>query len=224
VNLFVVMAAYNESKMISKTIDGLKPVTKNIIVVDDCSDDGTFLVAEQAGAICVIRHPINLGQGAALQTGIEYALKCGADFIVTFDADGQHSPSDIAPMVASLAQSDADIALGSRFKGFTKELPFIRKLILKSAVVFTQKTTGLPFSDAHNGFRVLSRRFAQSFCFKQDRMAHASEILNFIARKKIPFIEYPVTIEYTEYSKAKGQSNSNLFHILIELVLGKLYK
>ena len=218
------MAAYNEAQVIAQTISDLKTVSNNIVVVDDCSVDNTHSIAKRAGATSVIRHALNLGQGAALQTGIEYALKYDADYIVTFDADGQHMSRDIKPMLEHLIHSNADIALGSRFKGYAKNLPLLRKWILRAAIIFTQKTTGLPFSDAHNGFRVLSRRFAQSFCFKQDRMAHASEILDFIARNDIPFVEYPVTIEYSEYSKEKGQRNRDLFGILIELVLGKLYK
>lgn len=222
--LFIVVAAYNEAEVIAQTISDLKTVSRNIVVVDDCSTDNTYSIIKQLGDVSVIHHALNLGQGAALQTGIEYALKYGADYIVTFDADGQHMSSDIMPMLKHLVDSNTDIALGSRFKGYTKNLPLVRKWVLKAAIIFTQKTTGLPFSDAHNGFRVLTRRFAQSFCFKQDRMAHASEILGFIARNNISFTEYPVTIEYSDYSRGKGQSNRNLFGILIELVLGNLYK
>lgn len=220
---FVVVAAYNESAVIAQTIALLAPIAANIVVVDDCSTDDTYCIALDAGAH-VLRHPINLGQGAALQTGIDYALLRGAAYIVTFDADGQHVASDIPPMLQALKQSKADIALGSRFLGTTEGLPAKRRLLLKAAIAFTRWTGGGRFTDVHNGFRVMTRRFAESFKFKQNRMAHASEILKHITKTKTPFIEFPVTIAYTEHSLATGQRNSNSIRIILELVLGRISK
>lgn len=222
-SIFVVIAAYNEAGAIGATIESVKAVTDNIIVVDDASSDGTADTAAQAGAR-VVCHPINLGQGAALQTGIEFALSLGAEYIVTFDADGQHDASEIVGMVDALRIGGADVALGSRFLGGTRGLPSSRRLMLKAAILFTRLTSGGSFTDVHNGFRVLTRRFAQKFEFRQNRMAHASEILNYIARQKVSFIEHPVTIHYTEYSISKGQRNINSLRIIMELLLGKISK
>lgn len=222
-NLWVVIAAYNEEKLISETIERVLLKNVSVVVVDDCSVDDTYLKAYQSGAH-VLRHPINLGQGAALQTGIEYALLKGAQHIVTFDADGQHNPDEIIPMLEALKMNSADIALGSRFLGKTFNMSWQRKLILKIAIIFTRVTGGIKLTDVHNGFRVMTRTFCNKFHFKQNRMAHASEILNHISKEKIRYIEFPVTITYTEYSVQKGQRSSNALRVLMELVLGHISK
>lgn len=222
-SVFIVVAAYNEAAVITETISHLKPIANNIIVVDDCSRDATFRIALATG-VHVLRHPINLGQGAALQTGVEYALAQGAKYIVTFDADGQHMASDMLPMLNALKLSKADIALGSRFLGGTKGLPASRRLLLKVAIAFTCLTGGGRFTDVHNGYRIMTRKFVEGFKFQQNRMAHASEILKYITKTKTQFIEFPVTITYSTHSLEKGQRNSNSIRIIMELILGRVSK
>jgi glycosyltransferase involved in cell wall biosynthesis len=221
--VWVVIAAYNEEQTIAKTVTNVLIHIGNVVVVDDCSVDTTAQKAFDAGAH-VLRHPINLGQGATLQTGIEYALKNGSEYIVTFDADGQHSATEIVPMLVALHQSKSDIALGSRFLGKTLNLSWQRRWILKFAIIFTRVTSGLKLTDVHNGFRIMTRRFFDQFEFRQNRMAHASEILNHIASHKIKYIEFPVTITYTEYSIQKGQRSSNALRVLMELFVGHVSK
>lgn len=220
---WVVIAAYNEEQIIAETVANVLVHIGNVVVVDDCSIDATAQKAFDAGAY-VLSHPINLGQGAALQTGIEYALKNGSEYVVTFDADGQHSAAEIVPMLLALHQSKSDIVLGSRFLGKTLNLPWHRRLILKSAIIFTRMTSGIKLTDVHNGFRIMTRRFCDEFEFRQNRMAHASEILNHIASHKIKYIEFPVTITYTEYSVQKGQRSSNALRVLMELFMGHVSK
>jgi glycosyltransferase involved in cell wall biosynthesis len=222
-SVFVVIAAFNEEPIISKTIAGVAQFVRNIIVVDDYSTDRTFQAAQAAGAF-VVRHPINLGQGGALQTGIEYAKLLGADYIVTFDADGQHAANEILPMVEALKHHNVEIALGSRFLGGVKNLPKTRRLILNLAILFTRLTGGGRFTDVHNGFRVMSRSFVEKFKFEQNRMAHASEILKYITTNNISYIEFPTTITYSQYSLTKGQSNANALRILLELLLKRVSK
>ena len=217
------MAAYNEAAVIAQTIEDLKLFIKNIVVVDDCSSDATYDIASKAGAR-VLRHPINLGQGAALQTGIDYALSQGAIYVVTFDADGQHVAADIPPMLKALKQSGVEIALGSRFLGKAPGLPTRRRLLLKVAIMFTRWTGGGRFTDVHNGFRIMTKQFLNHFRFSQNRMAHASEILKFITRSRILFIEYPITVAYTEHSLKKGQKNIHSVKIILELILGRISK
>lgn len=203
-NVFVVIAAYNEGSSIAKVIPDLLRTFQTIVVVDDGSVDDTAAQAQAAGATVLI-HPINLGQGAALQTGICYAVNQGAEYIVTFDADGQHSPADVPPMLEALEKSGADIALGSRFLGQAIGIDKKKAFVLKAAVAFTALTTGLRLTDCHNGLRVLTRKAAQTIHIRHNRMAHASEILEQIASKKLKYIEFPVTITYTEYSRSRGQ-------------------
>jgi len=221
--LFAVIAAYNEAHAIGPVIAGLARVVDRVIVVDDGSADDTSAVALAYGAELLV-HRINLGQGAALQTGIRYALRQRADLIVTFDADGQHSPEDVPCMVEALHKAGADIALGSRFLGSTEAMSWIRRIVLRGAVVYTRAATGLPVTDAHNGLRVLTRRAAGSIVIRQNRMAHASEILDEVARRGLRFVEVPVHVRYTPYSITKGQKLSGAFEILIDLMSGHFFR
>jgi glycosyltransferase involved in cell wall biosynthesis len=219
----VVIAAYNEATVVSRVIMELERAGYPVVVVDDGSKDATAEVARAAGAT-VIRHPFNLGQGAALQTGIEYALSQSAEVIVTFDADGQHRVSDIGRLVAALADEDAEFALGSRFLGPSTGLPRLRRLLLKAATLFTRLSTGLRLTDTHNGLRAMSRKGATAIRLRQNRMAHASEFLGQIADSGLRHVERPVTVEYTAYSLAKGQRMRDAVLILLDLFARRLYR
>jgi polyprenyl-phospho-N-acetylgalactosaminyl synthase len=222
--VWLVIAAYNEGKVIGGVIKNALRHTPNIIVVDDKSNDDTFNIALEAGAT-VIQHPINLGQGAALQTGIDYAVKQDAKAIVTFDADGQHRIEDAMKLATAIIQDDADIVCGSRFLGMrAKNIPTTRKIFLRLAALFTRITTGVPVTDAHNGLRALSPTAAKSLRITQNRMAHASEIISNVGRHKLRYKELPVEIIYSEYSLAKGQNLSNSINILIDMFLGSINK
>lgn len=219
----VVIAAYNEARVIAGVVAGVIHAGYDVVVVDDGSSDRTRDLAAAAGAV-VIRHPINLGQGAALQTGIEFALRQGADIVVTFDADGQHRIADAARLVAALHTHGADFALGSRFLGGAVNQPLSRRILLRLATLFTRLTTGLSVTDTHNGLRAMTRRGAGAIGLKQNRMAHASEILHQIADSGLKFVEVPVTIEYSAYSLAKGQSMGDALVILTDLFARRLHR
>jgi glycosyltransferase involved in cell wall biosynthesis len=219
----VVIAAYNEARVIAGVVAGVIRAGYDVVVVDDGSSDRTRDLAAAAGAV-VIRHPINLGQGAALQTGIEFALRQGADIVVTFDADGQHRIADAARLVAALHTHGADFALGSRFLGGAVNQPLSRRILLRLATLFTRLTTGLSVTDTHNGLRAMTRRGASAIGLKQNRMAHASEILHQIADSGLKFVEVPVTIEYSAYSLEKGQSMGDALVILTDLFARRLHR
>jgi polyprenyl-phospho-N-acetylgalactosaminyl synthase len=220
---WVVIPAHNEARAIAGVVAAALSTGHYIMVVDDGSTDATAEVAGRAGAI-VVRHPINLGQGAALQTGMTYALMQRADAIVTFDADGQHRADDIAGLLDALAAHGADFALGSRFLGETRNIPTSRRLLLQLAIWFTRVTTGLEVTDAHNGLRAMTRRGASRIKLRQNRMAHASEILDQIARSGLKYVEVPVTIEYSAYSRGKGQRSSAAVNILLDLFTRRLHQ
>ena len=209
--------------MIGRVIADVRRHGFSAVLVDDGSADATPEIAERAGAV-VVRHPVNLGQGAALQTGIEFGLRNGAEFVVTFDADGQHRAAEIETLIDALTESRSDFALGSRFLGATVNLPLSRRLLLKAATWFTRVTSGLRVTDAHNGFRAMTRRGASRIRLRQNRMAHASEFLEQIARSGLPYVEAPVTIEYSEYSLAKGQKLSDALSILLDLSVQRLQR
>ncbi len=219
-DIHVVIAAYNEERSIGDVISQLRRGYSNVIVVDDGSSDDTSKKALQAGAT-VLRHVINRGQGAALQTGITFALRRGARVLVTFDADGQHSVEDIPAMVAPILDGRAQITLGSRFIEDSSSVPFGRRVLLGAAVIFTRLTSGMQLTDSHNGFRAFSREAAKQLDIRLDRMAHASEIIDQIRRSRLPYLEIPVHIRYTEYSMAKGQSSANAIKVAADYLINK---
>lgn len=218
---FVVIAAYNEASVIEGVVREVVGVYQHVVVVDDGSRDGTFEAARRATPF-VLRHPLNCGQGAALQTGIDFALARGAVVIVTFDADGQHRVEDIAAMIAPIQRGECDVTLGSRFLGSTIDMPFKRRVALKLAVLFTRWVNRIDVTDAHNGFRAFSRRAAAKIRIRMDRMAHASEIMDQIRIHRLAYREVPVQIRYTEYSLKKGQSLRGAFKILVHYLIGRV--
>jgi glycosyltransferase involved in cell wall biosynthesis len=221
--VFVVVAAYNEAGAIADVVREVRSEYPNVVVVDDGSTDGTFAEAGR-GATYVLRHIVNCGQGAALQTGIEFALRHGAEIVVTFDADGQHDVADVAALVAPIVAGECDVTLGSRFLGSAEGMPWPRRIALRAAVWLTRLMSGVRLTDAHNGLRALSCRAARRIDIRMDRMAHASEIIDQIRDSGLPFREIPVRIRYTPYSLRKGQSIRGGLRILIQYVLGRVVR
>lgn len=220
---FIVVPAFNEETIVGRVVHDLLQAFPNVVVVDDGSSDGTENAARTAGAM-VIRHPINRGQGAALQTGIEFALMKGARFIVTFDADGQHQTADINRLLEPLVRGECEVALGSRFLGEARNLPRSRKWLLRMGVWFTRCVNGLRLTDTHNGLRAFSRAAAERLDIQLDGMAHASEIIDFISRNRLSFREVPVEIHYTDYSLAKGQTTRGIIRVAVQYLLEKVIR
>lgn len=220
-DVWIVVAAFNEKDVIGGVLGELREWFPDVVVVDDGSEDGTSTAARAAGAV-VIEHPVNLGQGAALQTGITAALRFDADYIVTFDADGQHRPKDVMALLEALIRTRADVALGDRFAGSTPGMPRSRRVLLRIARGFTSLTTGVSVSDPHNGLRAFRASAARRITIRQNRMAHASEIIAAIDRQDLSVVEVPVEIRYTDYSKGKGQGGLDAVNILLDLVTGRL--
>ena len=215
---WLVVPLYNEAQVVREVIEDARRTFPHVVVVDDGSRDDSATQAEAAGAV-VVRHPINLGQGAALQTGIRYVLeRTDARYLITFDADGQHSVADAAAMVAAARKEDLAIVLGSRFLKGPSPVGRLKRLVLATAAVVASRTTGMHLTDAHNGLRLLRRDAAEHLNLRQNRMAHASEIIRQLGATGLPWREFPVHIAYTEYSKAKGQSLLNSVNILVDLI------
>ncbi len=222
-SVWIVIPGFNESKVIARTIRSVRHWLPNVVVVDDGSTDETGRKAERAGAQ-VVRHCVNLGQGAALGTGIRYALLNGAKSIVTFDADGQHRPEDIDVLLRRQKETGADVVLGSRFLGGTVNMPASRRWLLRAATLYTRLTTGLELTDSHNGLRLFTEHAARQLRIRQNRMAHASELLDWLASSDFKVVEAPVNIVYTDYTLAKGQDALSSLNILWDLWSSRLHR
>jgi glycosyltransferase involved in cell wall biosynthesis len=219
----VVVPMHNEAPVIGGVVAELLAAFPQVVCVDDGSSDTCAQVARSAGAT-VLRHATNLGQGAALQTGLTFALRRPETaFLVTFDADGQHDAADAVRMVQLARTDDVDVVLGSRFLESSSSVPPARRALLRAGVAFTRVTTGLRLTDTHNGLRVLSRHAAVSLDLRLSGMAHASELLHQVAARGLTYREVPVSISYTDYSRAKGQSSLNALNIVYDLFVDRLY-
>jgi glycosyltransferase involved in cell wall biosynthesis len=223
--IIVVIPVYNEGPVLENVLRSfVKKQIAMIIVVDDGSLQPIRSTISDLPLV-IIRHKVNLGQGAALQTGFNYAKNTGADVVVTFDADGQHEVGDLPSLILPILNNEADIVLGSRFLFKTRKgIPFTKQLVLLIARLINFLFTGLLLSDAHNGLRAFSRKAIEKIKITENRMAHASEILFEIKKHKLQFKEIPVKVHYSAYAQKKGQRNLDSIKILFDLVLHKLFK
>ena len=224
-NVAIIIPVYNEGKVIASVVKNVLKQFDFVVCVNDGSKDNSESEIAKTKAR-LVNHPVNMGQGAALQTGIEYALQFPQiEYFVTFDADGQHSLADAQKMLQYLQKNKVDVVLGSRFLGTAKNMSKLKKVILKLAVRFSNATSGIKLTDTHNGLRVFNRKFAEIINITQSDMSHASEIIQRIAETKTPFKELPVTITYTDYTVAKSHNpNLNAVNIVFDTLLRKLVK
>lgn len=221
--VWLIVPAYNEGPALQAALQALCARYRRIVVVDDGSSDDTPNIAARF-PVHLLRHAINLGQGAALQTGLEYALAKGAAILVTFDSDGQHDVDDVEALTAPIRAGRADIVLGSRFLGSADGLPLVRRLVLKSGVLFTRLMSRINVTDTHNGLRAFSRRAARQISLQENRMAHASEILDQIRRSQLRYCEVPVRIRYSAETLEKGQSSWAALKIACQFLLGRILR
>lgn len=219
---WVVVPMFNEAATIATVVSELRRSFPHVVCVDDGSSDDSADLASQAGAT-VLRHPINCGQGAALQTGFDFLLRhTDASHCVTFDADGQHRTQDAEAMLAVAQETGVQVILGSRFLGSCVGMPASRRRMLRLALRFSRLLTRLDLTDTHNGLRVLDRSALRAIRLHFPRMAYASELEASIRPQGLSFMEFPVEVTYTDYSRAKGQVNSNAVNILFDLTSRRL--
>jgi glycosyltransferase involved in cell wall biosynthesis len=218
--IFIIIPAYNETEVITETVKPLLAKGYEVVVIDDGSRTSIEQYLKGTG-VHFLKHDINLGQGAALQTGMDFAKQFEPDFVVHYDADGQHSAADIGRFIELLKERKVDILLGSRFlEQETIELvPAKRRMLLRFARFVNWVFTGLFLTDAHNGFRAMRGSVLSRLVITENRMAHATEVLRIIKRNKISYSEASTKIHYTEYSMQKGQKASASVNILIDLII-----
>jgi glycosyltransferase involved in cell wall biosynthesis len=216
-DVWIVVPSFNEATVIGEVISELRSVFDHVVCVDDGSADGTGEIARQAGAH-LVRHPINLGQGAAIQTGVEYARRQpGATMFATFDADGQHRVKDVAAMIDRLSVGDVDVVIGTRFgRPVGSRPPFLKRVVLQTAARLSRRGRRLGLTDTNNGLRVFNKTVADGLNITMSGMSHATEIVMMIAENQWRVVEEPVEVLYTDYSKSKGQPLLNGVNIIFD--------
>jgi glycosyltransferase involved in cell wall biosynthesis len=222
--VMVIVPTYNEGAVVKNTVQQLLKTGHTIVVVDDGSRDEP--AGLQSLPIVYLRHPVNLGQGAALETGMSYALRAGADIVVHFDADGQHDYRQIDRLLAPILNGTADVALGSRFLSGedAARVPWPKRIVLRGGILVSWMLTGVRLSDAHNGFRALSRHALECIHLRENGFAHATEILQRLHDAKLRYIEVPITVVYSAYSRQKGQPIWNSVNILLDLLTARILR
>ena len=215
--VWIIVPAFNEAQVIGDVVTELRTTFAHVVCVDDGSRDDTAATALRAGAH-VVSHPVNLGQGAAIQTGVEYARRQpGAQVFATFDADGQHRLKDLLAMLDRMSRGDVDVVIGTRFTGSTiSTTPPLKRLILRAAALLSPSTRRLHLTDAHNGLRVFNRSVAEGLNLTMSGMSHAGEFVKLIDENRWRVAEEPVEILYTEYSLSKGQPLLNGVNIVFD--------
>jgi polyprenyl-phospho-N-acetylgalactosaminyl synthase len=223
-SVLVIVPAFNEGKAVRTTVERLLAAGYRVVVVDDGSSDDTAEVRHLP--IVYLRHSVNLGQGAALETGMAYALRAGADIAVHFDADGQHDCAQIERLTAPIVEGKADVVFGSRFlrKEDRARVPWRKRILLRGGILVSWAMTGMLLSDTHNGFRAMSRRALERVHLQENGFAHATEIMQRVREAGMRYLEVPITITYSEYSQQKGQRLSGSLSILFDLIMAKLTK
>ena len=215
-NAWIVVPAFNEAGVIGEVIADLRSVFANVVCVDDGSGDDTGDVALRAGAH-LVRHPVNLGQGAAIQTGVEYARRQpGAEVFATFDADGQHRVKDLVTMIDRLSAGDVDVVIGTRFGHGVSRPPLLKSVVLRTATRLSPRGRRLGLTDTNNGLRVFNKTVADGLDITMNGMSHATEFIMLIAENRWRVAEEPVEVLYTEYSRSKGQPLLNGVNIIFD--------
>ena len=223
--VFVIVPCFNEGEVQRRTVEDLLSLGVSVVIVDDGSTVAASTYCAQL-PVHLLRHSINLGQGAALQTGMDYAIGQGAEIIIHFDADGQHDPWVIPGMVEMLRAGGVDIILGSRFldASHTKAVPWAKRLVLRVGVFISWLFSGLWLTDAHNGLRAMTCAAASKIRLTENGFGHATEILGEIRREHLRYRELATLVRYTDYSQHKGQRVTNGFNLVIDLLLRKIVR
>ncbi len=215
--IFAIIPAYNEETKIRDVIRETKEYISNIIVVDDGSKDKTSEEAKKEGVI-VLKHIINLGKGAALKTGCDYAIKQCASKIIALDADTQHEPSQIPRFLNEL--ENVDVVLG--YRKLSKEMP----LILKFGNWVINQTTkllyGINLQDTQCGYRAFTGEAYKKIRWKASNYSMESEMIANIGKKKLKFREIPIKTIYAD--KYKGTTIIDGIKIVFNLFWWRLSK
>lgn len=229
----ILIRVYNEAPVLLDTLNRVFDAGyTDIVIVDDGSNDGSSDIIKKFqkkhSHIIVLRHSQNRGWWAALETWFEYIRRyLEVEFVVTFDADGQHNIKDLEKFkLAFVKHPELDVLFGSRFfgKNAQQNIPFLRRTTLKLGKIFTRIMSWAKLTDSHNWYRMFRISAVRKIHLTADSMAYASELIEEIMKKNIPHGEIPVNIEYTKYSLSKWQKSSNAIFIAFHTIWSKFFK
>jgi glycosyltransferase involved in cell wall biosynthesis len=213
--VFVIIPAHNEQKHIATIVKKVKKYSDNILVVDDGSKDKTSEIAQKENVL-VLRHVVNLGKGAALKTGCEYAIKHGAKRLIFIDADGQHRPEDIPRFLKAL--DGEDIVFGSR--ELNKNMPFV----LKFGNWFINKVNdflfGVKLQDTQSGYRAMTSEAYKKIKWKSSSYSVESEMIANAGKKRLKYKEILIKTIYSD--KYKGTTIIDGVKIVLNMIWWKI--
>lgn len=219
--IFIIIPAKDEERFIGNVIQSTLDIGfKNIVVVNDNSSDRTkeiVLSFKDKENVVVIDHIINLGPGAATKTGIDYAINSGAEYIATMDADFQHNPEDLIPLIKCIEEKDVDLVIGSRFLKKNR-IPISRILFNIVGNIINFFVTGLVISDSQSGMKIMSKRFAENLTITYNGFEFCIEIIKNAKINKSNVYEYPIDVSYTKETMEKGQNIFSGFSMLGKLM------
>ncbi len=214
-NIFIIIAAYNESKHISNVLKEIKKSYGNIIVVDDGSKDNTFEVSKKERVI-VLKHIVNLGKGAAMKTGCDYAIKNNADILVLVDADGQHEPKEIPEFLKKIKEKD--IVFG--YRTFSKKMPKILSFGNKFINFATKLLYGLNLKDTQCGYRAFTAQAYKKIRWRSLDYSMESEMIANTGKHHLKYAQVPIATIYSE--KYKGTTVLDGIKIVMDMLLWRL--
>ncbi len=217
-DVYVIVPAKDEERYIDILIDKLDDLGfVNIVIINDNSQDETAVIARERENVIVLDHSINLGAGAATQTGIAYAVSNGAKIIVTIDADLQHNPDDLIKLIDVLRKESCDLVIGSRFMQ-KNEIPKSRIFFNKIANVVSWFLTGTYLSDSQSGLKAFNANLAKHLDLKYDGFEFCMEIIKEANANKLIIKEIPVFVSYTPETMNKGQGLWSGIRIISKLM------
>ena len=217
-DVYVIVPAKDEERYIDILIDKLDDLGfVNIVIINDNSQDETAVIARERENVIVLDHSINLGAGAATQTGIAYAVSNGAKIIVTIDADLQHNPDDLIKLIDVLRKERCDLVIGSRFMR-KNEIPLSRIFFNKIANVVSWFLTGTYLSDSQSGLKAFNANLAKHLDLKYDGFEFCMEIIKEANANKLIIKEIPVFVSYTPETMNKGQGLWSGIRIISKLM------
>ena len=219
-HIFIVIPLFNEEKHTSQVIKSIARYKLPIVVVDDGSVDESRLKIEDLRLknVTVLEHKVNLGKGAAMKTGADYAFGRGADAVIFMDSDGQHLASDLPKFIQALKSGSADMVFGSR--NLSYGVPFVRYIGNKVASVIAATFFDVYVSDAICGFRALTKKAYKKVRWDSRGYGVEIEMIARVGKNKISHIEVPVETIY--HDAVKGVTLLDAFGILLEVVKWKL--